>query len=104
MNGGSGGINQAQRIVDANLHLHTEVPFIALSGLVHFRIAFAALVLGRAGTRDNGSVDDASFTQHQAFFLQLFVHLFKQHLAKTVLLQEMPEAKNGGHVRQAVQL
>lgn len=41
MNVGSSRIdamNQAQRILDAKVHLHAEVPFVALSGLVHFRI------------------------------------------------------------------
>ena len=97
MNVGSGGIdamNQAKRIVDTNVHLHAEVPFVALSGLVHLRITLASLVLGGAGSRDDGGIYDASFTQHQAVFLQVFVHLFKQRLAKTVLLQEMPEVEN----------
>src|SRR5690554_3750793 len=104
---GSGGIdamNQAKRIVDTNVHLHAEVPFVALSGLVHFRIALASAVLGGAWIRNNGGIYDAAFTQHQAVLLQVFIHLFKQRLAKTVLLQEMPEVENGGFVRQAVHL
>ena len=97
-------MNQAKRIVDTNVHLHAKVPFVALSGLMHLRIALASLVLCRAGSRDNGGIYDAAFTQHQAVFLQVFVHLFKQRLAKTVLLQEMPEVENGRLIRQAVQL
>ena len=107
MNVGSGGINamnQAQSVVDTNMHLHAEVPFVTLFSLVHLRVAFASLVLCRAGSRDSGRIYDATFAQHQAVLLQVFVHLFKQRLAKTVLLQEMPEVKNGGLVRQAVQL
>ena len=72
MNVGSGGIdamNQAQSVVDTNVHLHAEMPFVALSGLVHFRIALAGAVLGGAGGGDNGRIDDAAFAQHQAVFL-----------------------------------
>lgn len=107
VNVGSSGINavnQSKRIVDTNVHLHTEVPFVTLSGLVHFRIALAAAVLSGAGSRDNGGIYDAAFAQHQAVFLQVFVYLFKQRLAKTVLLQEVPEVENGRLVRQAIQL
>src|SRR5690554_4929801 len=85
-------MNQAQRVVDANVHLHAKMPFVALPGLVHFRIALAGAVLGGAGRRNNGGIGDAAFTQHQAVLLHVFVHLFKQCLAKTVLLQEMPES------------
>jgi len=107
VNIGSGGINamnQTERVVDTNVHFHAEVPFVALSGLVHLRITLASLVLGGAGSRDDGGIYDASFTQHQAVFLQVFVHLFKQRLAKTVLLQEMPEVENRRLIWQTVQL
>src|SRR5690554_2848195 len=107
VNVGSGGINamnQAQNVVDTNVHLHAEVPFVALSGLVHFWIALAGNVLGRAGSRNNGGINNAAFAQHQAVLLQVFVYLFEQRLAQTVLLQEMPEVENGGLVRQAIQL
>ena len=108
VNVGSGGIdamNQAQRVVDADVHLHSEVPLITFLGLMHFRITLACLVLGRTRRRNDSGIDNAAFTQHQAVFLQMFVHLFEQnHLAETVTLQEMPEIKNGGLVRQAIQL
>ena len=84
VNVGSGGIdaaNQAQRVVETNVHLHAEVPFVALSGLMHFRIAFTGAVLGGAGSRDNSCIYDATFAQPQAVFLQVFVHLFKQNSA-----------------------
>src|SRR5690606_4599139 len=61
MNVGSGGINamdQAQRIIDTNVHLHAEVPFVTLSGLVHLRVALAGTVLCGAGSRDYGRIHD----------------------------------------------
>jgi hypothetical protein len=107
VNVGSGGIdamNQSQRVIDTNVHLHAEVPFVAFSGLVRFWIALAGTVLSRAGSRNNGGINNAAFAQHQAVFLQVFIHPFKQRLAQTVLFREMPEVKNDGLVRQAVQL
>jgi len=82
----------------------SEVPLVTFSGLAHLRITLAALILGGARRRDNGGVDNAAFTQHQAVFLQVLVHLFEQCLAQTMALQKMPELKNGAFVRQTVQL
>jgi hypothetical protein len=79
------------------------VPLISFFGLMHFRISFALFVFSGAGRRNNGGVDNAAFTQHQAVFLQVFVHLFEQHLAKAVALQEMAEFENRGFVPQPVQ-
>src|SRR5690606_16925727 len=104
---GSGGINtvdQAQRVIDADVHLHSEAPLIALLGLMHFRITLAGLVLGGTRCRNDGGIDNAAFTQHQAVFLKMLIHFFEQYLAKAMLLQKMAELKNGGFVRQTIQL
>src|SRR5690554_5268642 len=104
---GSGGIDavdQAERIVHADMHLHAKVPLVAFSGLSHLRVALAAFILRGAWCRNDGSIHNAAFTQHQTIFLQVLVHLFEQHLAKTMALQEMTKLENGGFVRQAVQL
>ena len=38
-------MNHAGVNVYTNVHLHSEVPLIALFGLVHFRVSFLLLVL-----------------------------------------------------------
>ena len=106
---GINAMNQAQRVVDAKVHLHIEVPFVGLSGLVHFRrsddsIALARTVLCGAGRGDDGGINNAAFTQHQAGFLQVLVHLFEQLLAETMLLQKMTELKDRGFVWQTMEL
>ena len=58
------GMDQAARGIDSNMRLHPEVPLAAFFGLVHFRVSFAALILGRAGRFDDGGIDDGSFA-HQ---------------------------------------
>ena len=90
VNVGSGTINamnQAQRVIDTRVHLHTEVPFVALSGLVHFRrsadaIALAGTVLGGVGSSDSGGIYNTAFALYQAIFLQVSVYLFKQPLPR----------------------
>jgi hypothetical protein len=44
-------MDQAERVIDTNVHLHAKVPLIAFSDLVHFgrsddSVTLAALVLG----------------------------------------------------------
>lgn len=66
---GSGGIDavyQAQLVINTNVLLHAKVPFVPLFGLMHLRIALASTVLGGAGSRDNGGIYDAAFTQQSA--------------------------------------
>src|SRR5690606_35887364 len=82
---GSGGINtvdQAQRVIDADVHLHSEAPLIALLGLMHFRITLAGLVLGGTRCRNDGGIDNAAFTQHQAVFLKMLIHLLNSTLPR----------------------
>jgi len=70
-------MNQAQRDVDTNVHLHAEVQFVALSGLVHLwrpdgSVTLASLVLCRTGSRDNDGVDNAAFARRQALLSRCF--------------------------------
>jgi hypothetical protein len=102
-------MDQAQSVVNADVHLHSEVSLVTFSGLVHLgrsddSVTLAALILGGARRRDNDGVDNAAFTQRQAVFLQVLVHLFKQCLVQTMVLQKIPKLKNGDFVRQTVQL
>jgi hypothetical protein len=80
---GVDAVDQAQHIIDTNVHFHAEVPLIALLGLVHLRVAFAALVIGGAGRLDDRGIHNATFTQHQA-----------------VLFQKMTEVENGCLIRK----
>jgi hypothetical protein len=59
--------------VPITLCTHAKVVLIALLGLVHLRIALAILVLGRAGRMDDGRIDDAALTQHQAALAQVAI-------------------------------
>src|SRR5690554_7985047 len=45
---GIDAVDQAKRVIDADVHLHAKVPLIAFSGLVHLWVTLAALEIGRA--------------------------------------------------------
>jgi len=98
--GGRGvdAVNQAKSVINADVHLHAKVPLVAFPSLMHLRIALAALILGGTRCRNDGGVHYAAFTQHQTVLLQMLVHFLEQHLAKTVVFQEMPELEDGGLV------
>ena len=97
---GVDAVDQAQHIIDTNVHFHAEVPLIALLGLVHLRVAFAALVIGGAGRLDDRGIHNATFTQHQAVPFQVLVHRFEQLLTQAVLFQKMTEVENGCLIRK----
>jgi len=49
------------------MDLHTEVPLVALLGLMHLGIALPILVLGRTGGGDQRGIDGGALPEHQAF-------------------------------------
>lgn len=68
---GAEAANQIKRVVNANVHLHAEVPLIIFSGLVHFwrsgdSVTFSAFVLDGTWAVIDGRIDNAAFAQHQA--------------------------------------
>ena len=107
--GGINAVNQTERVVYANVPFQAKIILFVFLGLMHFgrsddSVGLATLVLGGTRRRNDGGIDNAAFAQHQAVFLQVFVHLFEKNLAKAVVLQEMPEVENGSFIRQAIQL
>lgn len=95
-------VNQAVPVINANMHLHAKVPFIAFLGLVHFRVSLTFLVLGRAGCGDNRGINNGAFSHHQALLSQLGAYGIEDHLAQFVTLKQMTEAENGAVIWQPV--
>ena len=50
-----------------------EIILVSLLGLVHFRVALAVLVLGRAGRVDQCGIDDSALAQRQAAIPQVAI-------------------------------
>lgn len=53
-------VHQAGLGIGTDMRLHPEEVLVPLLRLVHLRIAFAFLVLGRAGCMDDGRIDDGA--------------------------------------------
>lgn len=84
-------VHQTRGHVDANMSLHAEIPFVALLGLVHFRIAFAIAVLGRWRRGDQSGVNDGALAHRQAFAGQMAVDFAEDALGQFMLLKQPPE-------------
>ena len=53
-------LNETALAVHADMTLHARMALVALLGLVHFRIAFLLLVLGRGWGSDDGRVNNGA--------------------------------------------
>ena len=73
------------------MRLPAQEILVAFLRLMHLRIAFTFLVLGRTGCMDDGGVDDAALVQRQDFFSQVIVDGFHNARRQLVLLQQVPE-------------
>src|ERR1035441_10236027 len=84
--------------VYADVRLQTEIPLVALLGLMHLRIAPAGRVLSQAGRMDDGCIDNLAGSDADALVSQMAID-FIQHLpAQIVLFQQMTEAQDRGLV------
>lgn len=61
-------MNQSRLNVSADVSPHTKEILVTFLCLMHLGIALAVFVLGRAGSMNNGGVDDGALAQRQAFF------------------------------------
>jgi hypothetical protein len=91
-------VHQAGGEVDADMGLHTEVPFVALLGLVHFRVALAIAVLGRRWRGDQGGVDDGTLSHRQAFAGQVADDFVEDALGQFMRLEQPPKLQQRGRV------
>src|SRR5450830_637647 len=100
--GHAGAVHQPALAVHADVHLHTEVPLVALLGLMHFRIASLVLVLGGAGRCNDGGVHNGTARELQPVRLQQLAYLGKQGGTDVVLLQQVTKAEQRGGIGHAL--
>jgi len=84
-------MNELVTTVDRHVRLHSEVPLLALGGLMHLRVALALSVLGRTRCADDRRIDDRALADLDAVVRQIRVHPRQQLLAELVPLQQMTE-------------
>ncbi len=93
-------MGQATLGIDTNVGLHAKVPLIAFLGLMHLRIALLLFVLGRAGSLNDGGIDQGALSHHDACFGQPAIDGHEQLAGQLMLLQQVAEIHDGGAVRQ----
>jgi hypothetical protein len=81
---------------------HTEVPLVALVGLVHLGIALPLFFPGRAGRRDQGGIDDRALTHRHVPSSQERLDGVKNLLPQPVLLKLMAEGEDRGLIGDPV--
>ena len=59
-------VDQTGVLVDFDMDLHSEIPLVALLGLVHLWIALPLFVFGGAGCRDQGGINDGALLHRHA--------------------------------------
>src|ERR1700740_2416898 len=72
---GDCGVGRSHRMYDtalirSDVQLHSEVPILALAGLLHLRVTSRTRVLGRTRRRDDGCVHDGTRAQQQPPFFE----------------------------------
>jgi len=95
-------VDEAAFAIHADVDLHPEVPLLALAGLVHLRIPLLLLVLGGAGCRDQGGIDDRALLHRHAVGLEVGFDHLKDLFAEIMLLQQVLERENRGLIRDSV--
>jgi len=102
--GGSGfhRVDQPGVLVHADVEFHAEIPLVALLGLMHLGIPLSFLILGRAGSRDQGCIDDRALLHGHAVRLEVRLHCLKDLIAQIVLLQQVPERQDRCLIRDPV--
>ncbi len=93
------GMHQSGLGVRAHMCLHPEVPLLAHSGLVHFRVACAAVVSGRARCGNNGGIDDRALLEHQALAHEQRVDRLEDPIGERMLLEQIAKVEDRGLVR-----
>ena len=98
----AGAVHQAAVTVHPDVHLHAEVPLLALLALMHLRVAALLLVLGRRRCRDQRGIDDGAPGELHAVGQQQLAHLGEQRRADLVLLQQVAEVEQRGGIGHAL--
>jgi len=103
-------MDQARVLVDACMHLESEIPLVALPRLVHLWIPLAHFVLGGAGCSDQGGINDRALSHRHASSDEVILdglidEVFCKAvdlLTKLMLLQQVAERENRGLVRDSI--
>jgi hypothetical protein len=95
------GVNQPGNSVHPDVGFHSEVPLIALIGLMHLGITLTRTVLGRARCSNQGGIYYGAGLEQQAPLGQGGVDGRHDLQAQVVGFEQMAKPQNGGFIGQA---
>ena len=81
--------------IDPNMRLHSEVPLVALPGLVHLRIARLSGLFGRGRKCNNRAVDGGPLTELEFALLRKRVDFRQDRLAEVMDSEQFSKMKQG---------
>ena len=93
---GDNRVDQTRVLIDADMDLHSEIPLVALLGLVHLQIALPLFVLSGAGCRDQGGIHDRALPHRHASRAEVGFDRLKDPFAQFVLLQQVTKGQDRG--------
>ena len=85
--------------INTGMYLHSEVPFIALLCLMHFRITLAILVFSGFRCCYKAGVNNSATMHHKACFVETIVDISKNLLTKFICFKHMSELKQCSCIR-----
>jgi len=91
-------VHQSALAVHPDVHLHAEVPLLALFTLVHLRVAALRLVLRRGRGGNQGGIHDGASAELQAVGLQQLPDLGEQPRADLVPLEQVAKLQQRGGI------
>jgi len=94
-------VHQTRLGVHANVRLHTEVPLVALLGLVHLWVTLPRAVFSGAGSGNQSGINGSACFEQQAPVDQLGVRGGKNLRGQVVGFKQVAESENGAVIRQA---
>ena len=92
-------MDQAGVLVYTDMHLHTEIPLVALLCMVHLWIMCKGFGCGGTRSGDQAGINDHDLLDGYSPLLEVGLDRFKTLLAKVVLLKLMPECQDRCHIR-----
>ena len=93
--------DQAGFLVHACVDFQSEIPLVALLGLVHLWIAHSLFVLSRAGYCNQGGIHNRALTHRHPTFAEVAFDGLKDLLIQLELLQQVAEGEDRGLIPDA---
>ena len=97
-------MHQARFGVDADVRFHPEEILVSFLRLMHLRVAFTVLVLGRTRRVNDRRIDHRALTQHQTTVAQIAVDDLKNSARQFMFFQQATEIENRGFIGNPIQI